>query len=342
MRMQRVMKFPAWIRRQLHSSTYNQFFLMGCPTSKVFSMALIELNQLEDLVVCNCKLVEGIVADTRDSEPSDTNDKIITLPKLSLVKLHKLPNLKSFIHGANYELHMPALVDMRVVNCGLSTLFTCSVLQKLKQLKELSVDSCRVLEGIVADTKGIEASGTKDKIIMLPKLSSVKLEKLPNLKSFIRGANYELHVPAVVHVGVINCGLSTLFTCSVLRKLKLLEGLFVDSCELLEGIVADTRGMEASDTSDKIITLPKLSSDHLDKLPNLRSFIHGVNYELHMPALEGMIVANCVLTTLFPCSVFQTLQQLKWSVVYECRLLESIGGDARVINTSDTKIFKLP
>nr|XP_017234343.1 PREDICTED: uncharacterized protein LOC108208330 isoform X2 [Daucus carota subsp. sativus] len=283
---------------ELHMPSLVRVGVDNCGVSTLFTCSFLqELNQLEDLVVCNCKLVEGIVADTRDSEPSDTNDKIITLPKLSL---------------------------------------------KLKQLKELSVDSCRVLEGIVADTKGIEASGTKDKIIMLPKLSSVKLEKLPNLKSFIRGANYELHVPAVVHVGVINCGLSTLFTCSVLRKLKLLEGLFVDSCELLEGIVADTRGMEASDTSDKIITLPKLSSDHLDKLPNLRSFIHGVNYELHMPALEGMIVANCVLTTLFPCSVFQTLQQLKWSVVYECRLLESIGGDARVINTSDTKIFKLP
>ncbi|KAK1382374.1 hypothetical protein POM88_020109 [Heracleum sosnowskyi] len=311
--------------------------------STLFSFSVLRsLQQLQELQISNCTLLEEIVEDVTGDEASSMVKNTITLFQLKSVVLEELPKLRSFIHGANYELQMPNILSIKVTNCGLSTLFTCSIFHKL-QLKALSVYNCKLLEGIVADEKGFEISGTDDKIITVSGLSSIILVDLPKLRSFIHGANYELHMPDISSIEVTNCGLSTLFTCSIFQKLQL-KTLLVYNCKFLEGIVADEKGIEISGTDDKIITVSRLSSVILVGLPNLKNFIQGTNYELHFPVLKFLQVKSCGLSNLFPLSVFQELQELKYLMVSGCNLLEGIVVDGRGIRTSNSndKIITLP
>lgn len=87
------------------------------------------LRKLEELRVINCKCLEGIIEDARDDE---TCDKIITLNRVSRVHLQGLPKFKTIFYGATYECYMPALKNVKIVGCGLSVLFTCSVFLEIQ------------------------------------------------------------------------------------------------------------------------------------------------------------------------------------------------------------------
>ncbi|KAK1403001.1 hypothetical protein POM88_002606 [Heracleum sosnowskyi] len=308
----------------------------NCGLSALFTRSIFRnLQQLQNLQVSNCKFLEGIVEDVKGAETSGSNDKMFTLFRLSAVILKNLPNLRSFIEGANYECHMPALKKVEVDNCGFSTLFTCSLMRTLQQLRELQVSNCRLLESIVEDVRGNETFDKTNKIITLLRLLSVVLRNLPNLKYFIHSSNNEFQMPALNDVLFVNCGLSTLFTCSVFRNLQQLRSLEVWNCRLLEGIIEDVMVNESSVTNGKVIKLFQLSSVVLRDLPNLVRFINGANYECHMPNLEQVEVDNCGLCALFTCSVFRNLPRLKYLQVMNCRFLEGIVDDV-MAETSDT------
>ena len=90
---------------------------------------------------------------------------------------------------------MPALTEVRVHNCGISTLFTCSSFRKLQQIRYLEVSHCRLLEEIVEDVEVDKTSFTNDQIITSFQLEHIVLRDLPNLKSFSRTLNHALNMP---------------------------------------------------------------------------------------------------------------------------------------------------
>lgn len=147
----------------------------------------------------------------------------MTLFRLSSVVLRDLPSLKKFIHNVNYECHTPALKELEVNSCALSTLFRCSVFRNLQQLEKLQVSNCRLLGSVVEDASEDQTCDKDYKIITLFRLSSVVLRDLPLLKSFIDDANYVCHMPDLDEVEVDNCGHSTLF--SVFGYLQQLENI---------------------------------------------------------------------------------------------------------------------
>ncbi|KAL1834472.1 hypothetical protein ACET3Z_004123 [Daucus carota] len=226
------------------------------------------------------------------------------------------------------SLSFQRLKVLKICSSGFSSLFTFSVFESLQQLQTLVISNCALLEENVEDLHGDELSGMNMKTITLFQLQSVILVDLPNLKCLIHSANYECHMPALKVVEVDNCGLSSLFTCSVFSSLQQLERFQVSNCRLLEGIVEDVRGDKASDKIYKIITLFQLSSVFLEELPNLKSFLHSADYECHMPSLKEVEVDSSGLSTLFRCSVFRDLQQLEKLKVSNCRLLKGIVEDA--------------
>ncbi|KAL1822222.1 hypothetical protein ACET3Z_009000 [Daucus carota] len=325
------------------------------------------LKQLQTLEVFDCELLEGIFEDARGDETSDISDRTITLSRLSLLHLENLPKLKSIFNSANYEGNLMALVRLKVVNCGLSTLFRCSVFPDFQQLYELEVVDCRLLEHIVenvkdetSDSNGIlfpqltilrlvnlpslmsflcyqsRKANTCKVAFRLLRLSSLVLAYLPDLKSFFHGANFEFHMPAIKSVLVRDSGLSsTLFTRAVFRNFRQLEALRVYNCELLEGIFEDASTDESLATSDKIITLDRLSLVHLQGLPTFKSFFFGATYECYMPALENVRIVNCGFSVLFTCSVFQEIRQLEILHVSYCELLERIVEEVGDEETSE-------
>ncbi|KAL1825678.1 hypothetical protein ACET3Z_012456 [Daucus carota] len=182
----------------------------GC--ASLFSFSIFKSLQLRKLVVSNCALLEDIVEDARGDEPSSAQKITITLYKLESVILQDLPKLRTFIHTANYDFHVPALKKVKVSNCGLTTLFTCSVFAKLQQLKRLKVWKCRLLEDIVKDARGDETHVTCDKTITLSRLSLVMLRDLPNLRSFSRALRYGFNMPVLDELYLQKCPRVEMFT----------------------------------------------------------------------------------------------------------------------------------
>ncbi|KAL1830760.1 hypothetical protein ACET3Z_000411 [Daucus carota] len=282
----------------------------NCGLSSIFSFSS-EFTRLRRLEISSCAHLEEIVKDVRSDEVSGMNKKTITLSHF---------------------------------NCGLSSLFMCSASGNLQSLTYLRVQDCRMLEGIFEYARGDETSDTSEQIIIsLPKLRSVELINLPDLKSFIHGTNHDWYMPALKSMEVDNCGFSTLFTCSNLTNLLKLKDLKVSNCRMLEDIVEDARGDETCGTNDKTVTLPLLKRIGLKHLPNLKSFSRDESYAFNC-ALEFMAVDNCGFSTLFTFSVFRNLLKLTELEVSNCRLLEVVVEDATGDETSDTndKTVTLP
>ncbi|XP_017243370.1 probable disease resistance protein At4g27220 [Daucus carota subsp. sativus] len=307
-----------------------------CGGSALFTFSgFRSLQQLQELEISDCAFLQEIV---EDFEMSGMNSKTITLSHLEIVVLKNLPKLKSIIHGANYGCRIPSLREVFVENCGLSSLFSFS---EFTRLRRLDISSCALLEEIVEDIRSDEVSGMNKKTITLSQLESVTLKDLPKLKSFIYSANHEcLLLPDLRSLSVSNCGLSSLFMCS--GSLQSLRDLKVRDCRMLEGIFEYARGDETSGTSEQsFISLSELETLELKNLPDLKSFIHGANYDCYMPALKFMRVHDCGFSTLFTCSVFRNLLKLRELEVSHCILLEDIVEDARGDDTND-KTITLP
>ncbi|KAK1383863.1 hypothetical protein POM88_021598 [Heracleum sosnowskyi] len=182
---------------------------------------------------------------------------------------------------------------LEIIEPGCSILFSFSAFESLHQLERLEISSCDLLEEIVEDVRCEEPSGNYKKTVTFFHLYSVTLKDLPNLKKNFHGANYECHMPALVAVYVHNCGIPTLYTCSVITTMQKLDILSVKNCTLLEDIVEDARDDETSDTNDKIITLPRLTRVYLEDLPIVKSFSTTSSYSFNMPELHEFHLQMC-------------------------------------------------
>ncbi|KAL1824816.1 hypothetical protein ACET3Z_011594 [Daucus carota] len=160
--------------------------------STLFSYTVFEnLQQLEELELQNCCHLEEII---EDSETSMNNGKTLSFFRLTSIVLGNLPSLKDFGAKAIFACNLPALKVVKVCNCQLSTLFTCTVFKNLQQLEELEVSECRLLDQIVADDK---TSSTEETTISLHLLKSLQLVKLPKLVSFSSSQTYTFDFPAL-------------------------------------------------------------------------------------------------------------------------------------------------
>lgn len=174
-----------------------------CSTLFSFS-AFGSLQQLQKLEISNCPLLENIVEDAKGDEGSSGMDKhnklLFNLSSLESVILKDLPNLKSLFDSVNYKYNVPALVEVKVDNCGLSTFFTYSVFRDLQKLQNIEVLNCRLLEGIVEDVRGDETSDMNDVIIIYSQLRRIFLRNLPKLRSFSCTRRYVFSMPELEYI----------------------------------------------------------------------------------------------------------------------------------------------
>ncbi|KAI8010849.1 hypothetical protein LOK49_LG06G01376 [Camellia lanceoleosa] len=95
-------------------------------------------------------------------------------------------------------LGLQSLQYLTIKKCSLlRNLFTCSTAMALQQLKVLYLESCPVMEEVIATTE----DGLKEVIdvIEFPKLEWLILKDLPNLNSFCN-ANYNFNLPSLQRV----------------------------------------------------------------------------------------------------------------------------------------------
>ncbi|XP_030518897.2 probable disease resistance protein At4g27220 [Rhodamnia argentea] len=157
-----------------------------------------ELPQLEELKVVNCELMRGIV------EADDDRGKF-ELPKLRVLKLHALPNVKNFITAGSspsnstsddqvgtqtaffngQQVAFPNLETLKVWGLdNLGFMFSPSMVKSLAQLRKLKIGDCKEMEAIFTEEEGlgVEISETLE----FPMLTDLRLYMLTNLACFSR------------------------------------------------------------------------------------------------------------------------------------------------------------
>ncbi|KAI3518025.1 hypothetical protein L1887_06367 [Cichorium endivia] len=159
-----------------------------------------KLNKLVELRISECRsmmeLFEGEgVNDNGDHAVGDDTCTTMTIPR----------------HGIRTLLELPNLTILHIEKCeSLEYIFTSSTIESLKQLKELIVDECKAVQVIV---KEIGEHTETSKSLVFPRLKSLTLADLPNLKGFFLGMN-EFRWPLLEKVTIYGCPQMMNFTYS--------------------------------------------------------------------------------------------------------------------------------
>nr|POF04944.1 disease resistance protein [Quercus suber] len=211
---QRIITFGKLNTVNIHScSNLKSVF----PTS--VSKALMQLEKLE---INDCATVEEIVAKEEGMEIAT----FFVFPRLFSLTLESLPELKSFYPG-KHTSEWPLLNCLRINKCDKLKIFgsnkesveetngldhDVSVIQQLfffsekalKQLENLEITNCAVVEEIVAKEEGIEEGIERTTLFEFPQLKTLTLQELPELKSFYRGKHI-LECPLLKCLSISNC-----------------------------------------------------------------------------------------------------------------------------------------
>ncbi|XP_071934446.1 uncharacterized protein [Coffea arabica] len=207
---------------------------------------------------------------------------------LEELRLHRLPNLVGLFYGESEPYLFPAgpfssLKQLRISGChNMKQLFTVQLLQNLQNLEKLEVYDCKGLEEIAADGNGVGQGGREGiqlissgatAVVILPKLKSLSLDNLPQLKNVCKSA---MICDSIEEIKIFNCpkvkrlplflssidgpsylfpagtfssleqlrisgchNMKQLFTVQLLQNLQNLETLGVQDCEGPEEIAAD-------------------------------------------------------------------------------------------------------
>ncbi|KAI9073085.1 hypothetical protein K1719_044956 [Acacia pycnantha] len=140
---------------------------------------LKSLNNLEEVEVISCDMLE-IVFDF-DVEEMDSSSVVVPLKMLRLRSLPKLKNVWSDHYQGNVSF--PSLRSVDVYNCeSLTSIFPTLSIAKgmLCDLEELQISKCGV-DVIVAKDQVSESVAVT---FQFPRLTSLKLHYLPNLRNF--------------------------------------------------------------------------------------------------------------------------------------------------------------
>ena len=175
-----------WHNHQLApDSSYklNRLNVSGCKNLiNIFPPNMLRrLQNLEELEIRNCNSVEEVFG-IRGVNVGEICDTVST--QLRVLWLSDLPKLKHV-----WSLNLQAILTFQnlrkvdVFSCKiLKSLFPVSVAKSLEQLKSLTIHDCG-FEEIVALEEGVE---TTIKFVF-PRITSLDLESLPELKYFYPG-----------------------------------------------------------------------------------------------------------------------------------------------------------
>ncbi|CAH1436494.1 unnamed protein product [Lactuca virosa] len=166
--------------------------------SRVFPSYVVDLFESER--VNN----DGVDSTTNVGDGSDdTCSTAITIPRSANMTLLQLANLTM----------------LTIKKCEvLEYIFTSSTLESLKHLKELTVEECKAMKVILKEDG--EHRETSKSIIVFPRLKSLTLGGLPNIKGFFLGMN-EFRWPVLEKVKIYGCLQMMTFTSGHSKAPKL-------------------------------------------------------------------------------------------------------------------------
>ncbi|CAL5394111.1 unnamed protein product [Camellia sinensis] len=269
---------------------------------------LRRLQNLKKFNVDNCPRMEAIVSEKEKEEGTTRND-IIVFSQLTTLKLSKLVSLKSFYNWPtrseaqplfNHQVSFPKLETLFLDNCVNSReIHPWNVqagkislkFQDVANLDKLIVRNCsEVVE--VFQLEGLNV-GEGQHVRPLIEVRMMELDGLPQLTClWNKDPHGILSLQILQYLTIKKCSLlRNLFTCSTAMALQQLKVLYLESCPVMEEVIAATEdGLK--EVIDDVIEFPKLEWLILKDLPNLNSFCNA-KCNFNLPSLQRVVLKRC-------------------------------------------------
>ncbi|XP_071697243.1 uncharacterized protein [Rutidosis leptorrhynchoides] len=292
---------------------------------KVEVMVIEDCNSLNELFSCAVENDNG-----RHTTISTDNSRPIPRQG-NITAAHKLSNLKT-IH---------------IIKCdSLEYIFTFSMLESLKKLKEIRIRDCKAMKVIVKEEEGYQTTTTttttttpnNNKVVLFPRVEVIELISLSNLECFFSGIIKEFQWPLLNDVYIEQCPkMMMAFTCSksIAPRLKYVEhpifGKF--SPEHYNIYMTAPSPQITSQSFESTSSCPTISKD--EKLRSLQD-IKEVNVE---NGRSQVIVAFNELPQLKNLEKIHA-KRCEWA--YKVFGVELEVADGEFNNESQTTVVKLP
>ncbi|KAL5564024.1 hypothetical protein UlMin_033771 [Ulmus minor] len=250
-------------------------------------------RKFEEIVVSGCKMMEMFEENEREKEMLNCFLYSVVFPVLKVLQLCGM----NFIKLWSTTSCMQNLSSLDVFSCrNLKYLFTVAMAGRLAQLERLKIRGCPEMEEVVVTNEHGEGRSQK---ISFPKLQSLKLEDLPNLKRFCTGDCIEC--PSLLTLEIRNCGVLRKFIYSNEEEV---EGPFFNekvSFPILEELQLKRMNL-------KILWADQLSITSFGMQNLKRLFIEDIDSLSH----------------LFSLDVARSLQQLEDLQLEACKNMEEV------------------
>ncbi|XP_028094028.1 probable disease resistance protein At4g27220 [Camellia sinensis] len=265
---------------------------------------LPQLQNLNIFGVDNCPKVESIVSEKeKEEEEGIANNDIIGLSQLTKLTLRNLISLKSFYNWStrfeaqplfNYQVSFPRLETLILNNCvnsreihpwNVQASKICLNFLDVANLNKLIVRNCSEVAEVF-QLEGLNV-GEGQHVRPLIEVKMMELDGLPQLTClWNKDPHGILGLQILQYLTIKKCSLlRNLFTCSTAMALQQLKVLYLESCPVMEEVIAATEdGLK--EVIDDVIEFPKLEWLILKDLPNLNSFCNA-KYNFNLPSLQS-------------------------------------------------------
>ncbi|KAK2353849.1 hypothetical protein QL285_091433 [Trifolium repens] len=278
----------------LELPSLSQVDVRQCPKMQVFSRGEINVKSFKGIQASYDSNDELVF----DNDLNSSVKRVFLLQMLSegmdKMSFSKYPEIQEAWH-AGHSLQTNLFYSLKTLtldNCGVKQYaIPSNILPCLKNLKDLQVRNCDKVKIIFCmNGTGITETAAHLKSLTLERLSELTLVWEENCQGILRFQNLQ-------QVSVCDCNsMQTLFPAALAKNLKKLEQLQIESCNELREIVGKEE-VAAIDVTKKIV-FPRLTSLHLDCLPNLTSLYPEI-ISMEFPKLKNLCVIRCPKLELF-------------------------------------------
>ncbi|XP_028061861.1 disease resistance protein At4g27190-like [Camellia sinensis] len=269
---------------------------------------LPRLQNLNIFEVDNCPKVEAIVSE-KEKEEGTTNNDIIVFSQLTTLHLYDLVSLKSFYNWPtrseaqplfNHQVSFPRLETLILNNCvnsreihpwNVQASKICLKFLDVANLNKLIVRNCSEVAEVF-QLEGLNV-GERQHVRPLIEVRMMELDALPQLTClWNKDPHGILGLQILQYLTIKKCSLlRNLFTCSTAMALQQLKVLYLESCPVMEEVIAAAEdGLK--EVIDDVIEFPKLEWLILKDLPNLNSFCNA-KYNFNLPSLQRVVLKRC-------------------------------------------------